>query len=115
MFPVVILSSFFSVQMDIQENCPPRGTNTLFVRDDKSYLIQAKSGTDEPTVQHCEVIMGPYSENRSLNVTFHSFYVLKTSCGASLSIFQGRSSLMEEQKLLVSFENVYDMFSLSPQ
>jgi hypothetical protein len=115
MFPVVILSSFFLVQMDIQENCPPRGTNTLFVRDDKSYLIQAKSGTDEPTVQHCEVIMGPYSENRSLNVTFHSFYVLNGSCGASLSIFQGRSSLMEEQKLLVSFENVYDMFSLSPQ
>lgn len=89
------------IQMDIPENCPPRGTNTLFVRDDKSYLIQAKSGTDEPTVQHCEVILGPYSENRSLNVTFHSFYVLNASCGASLSISQGRSSLMEEQKLLM--------------
>lgn len=92
------------IQMDISENCPPRGTNTLFVRDDKSYLIQAKSGTDEPTIQHCEVIMGPYSENRSLNVTFHSFYVLNDSCGASLSISQGRSSLMEEQKLLMKLD-----------
>lgn len=90
------------VGLDNAQICQDISTTTKFVQDGVAYILHAKTGKqDRPTVKHCEVILGPANTDRSLDVTFQSFYILQESCGVRLTIMEGKDSTMKDEKTVL--------------
>ncbi|XP_076105760.1 uncharacterized protein LOC143074094 [Mytilus galloprovincialis] len=90
------------VWMDDETMCKKK--TAIFVYDGKPFFIQAKEGNkdDPPKIYDCELIVGPFDENRSLVVTFISFYI--KTCVVKVTISEGISSTMMHEKSLKTLD-----------
>lgn len=101
-FQTVLSQGIDRAWMDDVTTCSQK--TTVFVHDGKSLMVQAKGTQDgNPLdIKQCEIIVGPFDENRSLIVQFDTFYI--QTCAVRVKISQGKFSTMVDEKPLKTLD-----------